>query len=112
MLNCRRLELETWAGSPSDRVYNVQVVAPAEKLLKAQPEWPKFYVTERDPESGDRKGTRISVLGYEGGERDYLFEDLRQYMYWNTIVGMTHKLETFPGAYILYTLATQSSLCA
>ncbi len=81
-------------------MYNVQVLAPAEKLLKAQPEWPKFFVTERASETGEHKGTRISVFGYEGGEREYSFEDLRQYIYWNTVVGMTHKLDAFPQVFL------------
>jgi hypothetical protein len=100
MLNCRRLELETWTGQPSDPVCAVQVISPAEKLLRDVPEWPKFYVVPRKAESGDHQGTRITIFGYEGGKREYSFDELRYYLYWNTIVGMTHKLDSFPHAFL------------
>ena len=68
--------------------------------MKAQPEWPKFYVTQRAAEASEHKGTRISVFGYERGDREYSFEELRQYLYWNTIVGMTRKVDTFPRVFL------------
>ena len=100
MLNCRRLEVETWTGQHSDPVYSVQVLNPAAKILRDAPEWPKFCVVPRQAETSDHHGTRISVYGYEDGKREYDFEELRHYLYWNTIVGLTHKIEGFPNVFL------------
>ena len=89
MLNCRRLEVLTWTGKANEPVYKLEVNEPRSKLLKDVPEWPIFYLIKRKPEPTDVKGTTITVYGYEGGDVDYDFEDLEDYMYWNTILGYT-----------------------
>jgi hypothetical protein len=89
MLNCRRLEVQTWTGRQVDLVYKLEVIEPRAKLLCEMPEFPRSYLIPRKAESTDVKGTVITVYGYEGGQTNYTFEKLRDYVYWNTIVGFT-----------------------
>ena len=100
MLNCRKLELITWDGQTSQPVHRLEVNEPRLNLLKETPEWPKFYLTPRKAESTDTRGTTITVYGYEGGNVDYSFEDLKQYLHWNTIVGYTQETHDLPKVFL------------
>jgi hypothetical protein len=100
MLNCRKLEVVTWTGDTCKPVYKLEVLEPRTKLLKDVPEWPTCYVTPRKAETADAKGTIISVYGYEGGANEYTFESLKNYIYWNTIVGYTKEVKNLPKVYL------------
>ena len=89
MLNCRRLEVTTWDGNSTNPVYKVEVESPRSKLLQEVPEWPNCYLTRRKPEHADNKGTSITTYGVEGGKVAHQFEEIKRYLYWNTIVGIT-----------------------
>ena len=89
MYNCRKLSIATWTGKPADAVYMVEVHEPRSRLLKDTPEWPKAYLTKRQDEATDQRGTTIRVYGFEGGKTEYPFEVLRRYLYWNTVAGIT-----------------------
>jgi len=100
MLNCRRLDIVTWSGDPNGVVYRVEVEGPRAKLLQDVPEWPQFYLTKRKPEEADRRGTTITMYGVEGGSVNYQIEELRRYLYWNTIVGITKHEPSLPRVFL------------
>ncbi|MDD5701027.1 MAG: hypothetical protein PHU23_03160 [Dehalococcoidales bacterium] len=101
MLNCKRLEIITWNGLPNSPVYKVEIENPRSKLLQDIPEWPQYYLTKRDLiEHTDKKGTTITMYGVEGGNVSYQFEDLKRYLYWNTIVGITKNEPGMPEVFL------------
>jgi len=100
MLNCRKLEVVTWTGQTNEPVHKLEVNEPRSKLLKDVPEWPTFYLIRRKPEPTDVKGTTITIYGYEGGNIDYDFDSLSNYMYWNTIVGYTKEENSLPKVFL------------
>lgn len=96
MLNCRRLELVTWEGIGEKPVYKLEVNEPRSHLLQDVPVMPKFYLSKRPSEAIDRRGTVITVFGYDGGQKEYSFDEIKRYLYLNTIVGLTKPREPFP----------------
>jgi len=96
MLNCRRLEILTWNGHKDTPIYKLEVNEPRSHLVQDIPIMPKFYLSMRTPETIDRRGTNITVFGYDGGHRQYSLEEIKRYLYFNTIVGITKKLESIP----------------
>lgn len=99
MFNCRRLEVQTWSGDAGACVYEVKVENPRGRLLQDVPEWPNAYLTRRPAEATDRKGTTITMGGVEGGNVNYTYDELRHYLYWNSIVGITRD-ERLPRVYL------------
>ena len=89
MLNCKKLELTTWSGSPDSLVYKVEINNPRAKILNGIPEMPKVLIFPRKPDISDKKGTEITLYGYDGGETKYSEQGLEQYLYQRTLVGYT-----------------------
>lgn len=104
MLDCRKLEVITWTGKPTAPVYKIEGENPRAKLLKEVPEWPKLYLTKRDPEATDARGTSISMYGVEGGAVEHDFETLKRYLYLNTIVGVTRVEPGLPEVFLKVSL--------
>lgn len=100
MLNCKRFELVTWTGDSSKPVWKVEIENPRAKLLQEIPEWPKYYLTKRESEATDKRGTLITMYGAEGGAVDYQFETLKRYLYSNTIVGVTINEPGMPDVFL------------
>ena len=96
MLNCRRLEVTTWTGIAETPVYELKVNEPRSHLLQDVPAMPKFYLSRRAAESTDRQGTTVTIFGYDGGQKEYGFEEVKRYLYLNTIVGLTTPRESMP----------------
>ncbi|MFZ2147699.1 MAG: hypothetical protein WAV28_10820 [Sedimentisphaerales bacterium] len=96
MLNCRKLEVITWIGNTSSQVFELRVNEPRGYLLQDVPKMPKFYLTRREPDATDQKGTQITVYGYDGGQKEYSFPEIKQYLYLNTFVGLTKLREVLP----------------
>jgi hypothetical protein len=66
-------------------------------LLSEPPQEPIYELTQRTPNPADRQGTTINIYGYDGGKYNYGFEELKNYLYLNTAVGLTKKMENLPG---------------
>jgi hypothetical protein len=96
MLNCSKMVIETWTGLPTDLVYKVEIFNPRLSLLSDPPQEPVYELTERTFNSVDRKGTKIEIFGYDGGKYNYGFDELKRYLYLNTAVGLTKKMEGLP----------------
>lgn len=96
MLNCRKLEVTTWNGVANKPVHKLEVNEPRGHLLQDVPTMPKFYLSKRSPERTDRKGTVITVFGYDGGGKTYNLEEIKRYLYLNTVVGLTKPSDYMP----------------
>lgn len=96
MLNCRRLEVTTWTGDKENPIYKLEVNEPRGHLLQYVPIMPKFYLSMRPAGTLDRRGTVITVFGYDGGQKEYSFEDIKRYLYLNSIVGLTTHRDFIP----------------
>lgn len=100
MLNGKKLELTTWTGSPDSFVYKVEINDPRAKILNDIPEMPKVLIFSRKPDVSDKKGTEITLYGYDGGETKYSKQELEQYLYQRTLIGYTKEDNTLPQAYL------------
>lgn len=96
MLNCSKLVIESWTGLPIDMVYKIEIYNPRISLLSDPPCEPVYELTQRKNNSIDRKGTKIEVFGYDGGKYNYQFEELKRYLYLNTAIGLTKKMDNLP----------------
>lgn len=96
MLNCNKLMIETWTGLQTDLVYKVEVFNPRNCLLNEPPQEPVYELTKRKNNSSDHKGTKIEIYGYDGGKKLYSFEELKNYLYLNTAIGLTRTMENLP----------------
>lgn len=96
MLNCNKLELESWTGKESEDVFSVTILNPRAKLLSEPPEEPDYFLNRRPPLSSDKKGTKIQILGYDGGDYMYNFEEIKRYLYLNTAIGLTKSIDHSP----------------
>lgn len=89
ILDSKKIEITTWTGNPSDKVYSVQINEPRSKIFKTPTELPKIFISPREPEESDRKGTEIRVYGYFDLDRDYSKKEIKEYLYYRTLVGCT-----------------------
>lgn len=96
MLNCNKLIIETWTGFNTDLVYRVEIFNSRNCLLNEPPQEPIYELTKRNHNASDQKGTRIEINGYDGGKINYAFEELKNYLYLNTAIGLTKKMENLP----------------
>lgn len=96
MLNCHKLILETWTGNPTDDHITLNIINPRNSLLNEPPQAPDYYLSKRKPNNSDLKGTKIEVLGYDGGSKQYSFDEIQRYLYWNSAVGITQELKHVP----------------
>lgn len=96
MLNCNKMIVETWTGLPTDYVYKVEIFNPRNSLLSEPPQEPVYELTKRKNNPADRKGSKVDILGYDGGKYLYNFDELRRYLYLNTAIGLTKKVGNLP----------------
>lgn len=96
MLNCSKMIIESWTGQKNDLVYKVEVFNPRASLLSEPPQEPIYELTQRNANPADHKGTIINLFGYDGGKRNYGFDEFKNYLYLNTVVGLTKKMENLP----------------
>ncbi|HWY11188.1 MAG TPA: hypothetical protein VN026_07685 [Bacteroidia bacterium] len=96
MLNCNKLIIETWTGFNTDLVYRVEIFNSRNCLLNEPPQEPIYELTKRNQNASDQKGTRIEIYGYDGGKINYSFDELKNYLYLNTAIGLTRKMENLP----------------
>lgn len=96
MLNCSKFVVETWAGLSTDLVYKVDIYNPRLSLLSDPPQEPIYELTQRKNNLSDRKGTKIEVYGYDGGKYNYSFEELKNYLYLNTAIGLSKEMINLP----------------
>lgn len=89
ILDSKKVEIRTWTGRNTDKVYYVEINDPRSKIFKTPTEPPKVYITPRDPDPSDKRGTEIKVYGYSDPEREYLKKEIREYLYYRTLVGYT-----------------------
>lgn len=90
--NCRRVEVETWTGEGDG--YRVECAEPYEKLTQVPPLVPRPRLYEVPKDSFDRKGTAISVLGYNpSSPKKYSFDELSNFLRYRTAVGFTKSRE-------------------
>lgn len=99
MLNCHKLMIETWTGQDGEAVHALTVLNPRTSLLAVPPQAPEYYLTRRKPTGADTRGTRIEVLGYDGGQVLYNFASMERYLYWNTALGLTRPMPRLPRVY-------------
>ncbi|BBO66620.1 hypothetical protein DSCA_05500 [Desulfosarcina alkanivorans] len=96
MLNCNKLVLETWTGNNKDKFIILNIINPRNSLLSEPPLAPDYYLTQRESLPSDTKGTKIEVLGYDGGQKMYSIDEIERYLYWNTAVGITKEINHKP----------------
>jgi hypothetical protein len=96
MLNCSKMIIETWTGLSTDLVYKVEIFNPRASLLSEPPQEPVYELTQRKNNPADHKGTKIDIYGYDGGKYNYGFDELKNYLYLNTAIGLTKKMENLP----------------
>jgi hypothetical protein len=96
MLNCNKLVLETWTGNNQDKFIILNIINPRNSLLSEPPLAPDYYLTQRESLPSDTKGTKIEVLGYDGGQKMYSIDEIERYLYWNTAVGITKEINHKP----------------
>ncbi|NOZ64405.1 MAG: hypothetical protein GXO71_05685 [Caldiserica bacterium] len=96
MLNCNKLVVETWTGNPNDKFIVLNIINPRSSLLAEPPMAPDYYLTQRDALPSDHKGTKIEVLGYDGGKKMYSMDEIERYLYWNTAIGITKEISHKP----------------
>jgi len=96
MLNCHKLVLETWTGNDNDSFLTLSIVSPRNALLSEPPQEPGYFLSKRQAMNSDSKGTRIELLGYDGGKKQYSAEEIKRYLYWNTALGITKDLPYAP----------------
>lgn len=89
MLNCHKLLLETWTGDIQEEHITLCISNPRSSLLAVPPQEPQYFLTKRKPISTDLKGTKIEILGYDGGTKQYTSEEIKRYLYWNSALGIT-----------------------
>ncbi len=96
MLNCNKLILETWTGNESDMVFKIEIFNSRISLLSDPPQAPIYELLKRKNNPIDKKGTKIEILGYDGGRYNYSFEELKRYLYLNTAIGLTKVFDNIP----------------
>jgi len=96
LLNCARLIVETWTGDSDVPSFGLTIHNPRTSLLSEPPIAPDYYLTTRPALPSDAKGTRIEVLGYDGGKKHYSIEEIARYLYLNTAVGLTREMPSLP----------------
>jgi len=96
MLNCSKLVVETWTGIATDFVYKVEIFNPRASLLSEPPQEPVYELTQRQQNTMDRKGTKVDILGYDSGKYNYAFDEIKNYLYLNTAIGLTKKMYNLP----------------
>jgi hypothetical protein len=89
MLNCNKLVIESWTGKKDNKFIVLTITNPRNSLLSEPPLAPDYYLTQREYLSSDVRGTKIEVLGYDGGNKMYSIDEIERYMYWNTAIGIT-----------------------
>ena len=100
LLNCTRLILETWTGHIETPLFGLIIYNPRTCLLSEPPVAPDYYLTQRPALPSDTKGTRIEVLGFDGGRKLYSIEDISRYVYWNTAIGLTRHMDSLPNVFL------------
>ncbi|ADE14616.1 hypothetical protein Nhal_1465 [Nitrosococcus halophilus Nc 4] len=100
MLNCNKLVVETWTGNPDEKFIILNIINPRSSLLSEPPIAPDYYLTQRDSLPSDHKGTKIEVLGYDGGKKMYSMEEIERYLYWNTALGITKDISHKPQIFL------------
>lgn len=96
MLNCSKLVVETWTGIATDFVYKVEIFNPRASLLSEPPQEPVYELTQRQQNPMDRKGTKVDILGYDSGKYNYTFDEIKNYLYLNTAIGLTKRMDNLP----------------
>jgi hypothetical protein len=96
LLNCHKLVIETWNGDINSPFLMLVISNPRSSLLSEPPLAPEYFLTKRNSISTDNRGTRIEVLGYDGGNKNYSFEEIERYLYLNTALGLTKQLTNLP----------------
>ncbi|MCG3167243.1 MAG: hypothetical protein POELPBGB_03030 [Bacteroidia bacterium] len=96
MLNCSKMVVETWTGLPTDLVYKVEIFNPRASLLSEPPQEPIYELSQRSNNPADRKGTKVDIFGYDGGKYNYDFNELKNYLYLNTAIGLSKNMENLP----------------
>lgn len=96
MLNCSKMVVETWTGLPPDPVFKVEIFNPRLSLLSDPPQQPVYELSKRPSNAVDSRGSKVEVFGYDGGKYSYTFEELKRYLYLNTAIGLTRKMENLP----------------
>jgi hypothetical protein len=96
MLNCSKMVVETWTGIETDFVYKVEIFNPRASLLSEPPQEPVYELTQRQQNSVDRKGTKVDILGYDSGKYNYTFDEIKNYLYLNTAIGLTKRMDNLP----------------
>ncbi len=96
LLNCNKLTVETWTGNIDNNFYKLEINNPRNSLLAEPPAEPDYLLFKRKPLQTDKKGTKIEVLGYDGGQKIYSLEEIKRYIYWNTAIGITKKINHKP----------------
>jgi len=96
MLNCNKLVIESWTGKSDDKFIILNIINPRNSLLSEPPLAPDYYLTQRESLPSDFKGTKIEVLGYDGGNKMYSMDEIERYLYWNTAIGITKDIHHKP----------------
>lgn len=96
MLSCSRMVVESWTGNAEDDFCRVEIFDPRLSLLSDPPRQPIYELLKRKPNPSDRRGTKVDILGYDGGGHMYSFNDIRNYLYLNTVVGLTRPMTGLP----------------
>lgn len=96
MLNCNKLVIESWTGKSDNKFIILNIINPRNSLLSEPPLAPDYYLTQREPLPSDFKGTKIEVLGYDGGNKMYSMDEIERYLYWNTAIGITKDIHHKP----------------
>lgn len=96
MLNCHKLVLETWTGKSDDKYLTLMILNPRNSLLSEPPIAPEYFLTKRPAIKSDLKGTKIEILGYDGGKRNYSSDEISRYLYWNSALGITREIDHKP----------------
>jgi len=100
MLNCNKLVVETWTGNNDNNFIVLNIINPRSSLMSEPPLAPDYYLTQRTPLPSDIKGTKIEVLGYDGGGKIYSIDEIERYLYWNTAVGITKDIHHKPRIFL------------
>ncbi len=100
MLNCNKLVIETWTGDYNNKYIILNIINPRNALLSEPPLAPDYYLTQREPLKSDQKGTKIEVLGYDGGNKMYSIDEIERYLYWNTAIGITKPINHKPNIFL------------
>lgn len=85
----RKLIIESYPNN-DENYYRVEVHNPYGSISSSKPNIPEpdIFIS---PKREDKKGTKITVLGYMGGDKEYkcTFNKIQSYLFTSTIVGTT-----------------------